>query len=37
MKNFFDELYEYRVSICMGIAAIIGFIAGIIVGLNSLK
>ena len=35
--SFLKELYEYRVSITIGLATIIGFLAGIAVGLNGLN
>lgn len=35
--SFFEELYEYRISVIMTLSGIVGFLAGIVVGLNSLK
>lgn len=37
MTDFIEELYKNRLHIVWGTSAIVGFIAGIVVSLNSIK
>ncbi|WP_155995914.1 MULTISPECIES: hypothetical protein [Streptococcus] len=37
MTDFIEELYKNRLYIVWGTSAIVGFIAGIVVGLNGIK